>query len=66
MDDTVENQTKIRQASEHEPLEFYGIFGQIELLAGTYLILIDAADQIGEIAKCAVFRVRSLVFVPLS
>jgi hypothetical protein len=66
MDDTVENQTKVRQASEHAPLEFYGIFGQIELIAGTYLILIATADQIGDIAQCPVFRARSLLFVPLN
>lgn len=66
MDDTLENQGKIRSASDTTPLEFYGIFGSIDLPGGSYLIVIKQASFMGEIMKCQVFRVESLLFVPMN
>lgn len=65
MEDTNENQNII-QNTEHKPLEFYGIFGTIDLPGGSYLIVINRAALVGEILKCQVFRVDSLLFVPLN
>jgi hypothetical protein len=52
MDDTLENQGKIRSACDTAPLEFYGIFGSINLAGGSYLIVINQASFMGEIMKC--------------
>jgi len=38
----------------------------IDFPGSSYLILIDRAALIGEILKCQVFRVDSLLFVPLN
>ena len=58
MDDTMENQLKIKVASNHTPLEFYGIFGSINLPGGSYLIVISQASNVGQIMKCQVYRVE--------
>jgi len=38
----------------------------IDLNGGAHLILIDKASIVGELLKCQVFRVDSLLFVPLN
>ena len=55
MDDSIENQKLVLSAANSTPLEFYGLFGMIELPIDTYLILIDGALLIGEIMNCHVF-----------
>ena len=66
MEDTVENSGKIAQSTIGLPQEFFGIFGMIDFPSGPYLILIDQATILGEILKCHIFRVESLLFVPLN
>ena len=44
----------------------FGIFGQIELINGNYLILVTEAESVGQIIKAPVYRVKKLKFVLIS
>ena len=66
MEDTSSNQNKVQLTQNGPPFEFFGIFGMMDFPTGSYLILIDKALIIGEILKCHVFRVESLLFIPLN
>ena len=47
--------------------QFYGIFGQLNLVKGPYLILIEEASLIGELLHqgSAILRVEKLLYIPL-
>jgi len=44
----------------------FGIFGQIELATGPYLILIESATLVGMLLRSHVYRVDELLFVPIN
>lgn len=48
--------------------DFYGIFGQINLASGAYLILIEEAALIGDFLQSGsdVLRVEKLMYIPLT
>ena len=54
------------QATHQQP--FYGIFGQITLASGAYLILIEEAALIGEVLQSGseVLRIEKLMYIPLA
>merc|ERR1719464_1437589 len=51
-----------------QPQKFYGIFGQIELATGLYLILIEKASLMGEVigSGSEILRVEKLKYIPLA
>lgn len=47
---------------------FFGIFGQINLVTGAYLILIEQASLIGELLQSGseILRIEKLLYIPLT
>jgi len=60
--DLAELKSKVRE----QDLSCYGIFGQIQLVNGTFLILIDRAEPVGNCLKVPVYRVLNLKFVQIT
>lgn len=64
-DDSVEQTAKLEQVSLQKT-PCYGIFGIVELATGPYLVLIQSASILGQIVDCDVFRVESLMYIPIN
>jgi hypothetical protein len=62
--DSQEERKRLQTMSAKE-IKVHGLFGRIDLAVGSYLILIDNSEQVDSLLSAGVFRVNSLVFVPL-
>lgn len=46
-------------------MKVYGIFGQLDLATGPYLILIEKASLIGCILNCQILKIDKLLYLPI-
>jgi len=53
------------QHGNHQPIEFFGIFGTFDVSPNSYIILITEASLVGDIMGAEVYRVEELKFLPL-
>lgn len=57
---------ELNSKTVEKDISCFGIFGQLELVNGTFLILIDSAEHVGKIINAPIYRVTKLKFVLLS
>ena len=66
-EDSIEQKNKLEQQCVAQK-KCYGIFGQIELATGCYLILIEKASLMGELLQSdsAILRVEKLTYININ
>jgi hypothetical protein len=57
---------ELKSKARESDVPCWGIFGQVELVNGTFLILIESAERVGLCLDAPVFKVSSLRFVQQS
>ena len=65
MEDTADERRRLESATLCKKI--YGIFGQVKLATGEFLILIEEASLIGELLQSGseIMKVEKLMYIPL-
>ena len=67
IEDSQDEKNRLSTSAAHMT-PFFGIFGQINLVTGAYLILIEQASLIGELLQSGseILRIEKLLYIPLT